>query len=145
MAATTLLHPFFHRDGSIPLGHDLSQKARSIFTVVRPGGQALILNSCRSLLFAPLPRKKRCGLETIHGTQVQQSVPLRWAKATVLRMPAGTTTDPSTPDRIRWLETEGQRVLLVDLSYRSCSRVEDLIRNAGQVIRSQPLGSTLVL
>src|SRR5437868_2088151 len=52
---------------------------------------------------------------------------------------------PAKPDRIRWLDVEGERVLLVDLSYCPHFKVEELIRNAGQVIRSQPLGSTLVL
>jgi hypothetical protein len=47
--------------------------------------------------------------------------------------------------RIRWLDVEEHRVLLVDLSYCPGSAVVNLIRNAEQVIRAQPPESTLVL
>jgi hypothetical protein len=60
-------------------------------------------------------------------------------------MAAGRITEPPKPNRIRWLETQGQRVLLVDLSYCSGETIGNLIRNAAQVIRAQPLESTLVL
>jgi hypothetical protein len=55
------------------------------------------------------------------------------------------TTEPTKKGRIRWLETHGQKVLLVDLSYCSPESIANAIRNAGQVIRAQPLASTLVL
>ena len=60
-------------------------------------------------------------------------------------MATGETTGPAQQSRIRWLDTEGHRVLLVDLSYYSGVRIANVIRDAGQVIRAQPLASTLVL
>ncbi len=47
--------------------------------------------------------------------------------------------------RIRWITHEGQQVLLVDLSYCSPENIESLVAQAVETIRSQPLGSVLVL
>jgi len=47
--------------------------------------------------------------------------------------------------RIRWITHEGQEVLLVDLSYCSPQSIGSLVAQAGETIRSQPLGSVLVL
>jgi hypothetical protein len=60
-------------------------------------------------------------------------------------MAAERTTEPTKQGRIRWLETRGQQVLLLDLSYCSRDAITNLMRGAAQVIRAQPVTSTLVL
>ena len=85
----------------------------------------------------PLRSSPHSGFQNAIQIDESEGIRLRYS----LRM----ATEPTEKGRIRWLETRGQKVLLLDLSYCSGDTLLSLIRNAALVIRAQPPQSTLVL
>jgi hypothetical protein len=48
-------------------------------------------------------------------------------------------------DRIRFINHQGKKILLIDLSYGSAAEVEEVLRAVPDVVTARPRGSVLIL